>query len=1141
MNKGIRLENDGDKTVLKVTGEVPLKDVVKTLKDLEKKGIDASASLGSGINLTNSKEPLEGSIGVNSPVIKDAIDNKQDTNSFVSDAIKNNYTRADMFVREQPPTVETNEYQRGGVNTSSQETSSMDNKPKEEVLDAENLSGSADYNTGNGGYEVDNNYVFETYSDDSNNQKDVVDANADVLKNNNIELKKDEKTNKNIITINPEDSIKTVMEKLTVCKSLGIEVSGNFQGIEVDTKFTDPKDFSKQFYEKIRKDKDFSGRGIRLIFDTTEKKHKKTQIYLEIDPNDTLDDILEKLAYCQRKGIKVIAVFNGIEISNYHSMYFDKNAVIGYYCRELNRKMEQSQENIVFVPGKADNEVYIKTSATDTVEEVISKLNKCRDAGIKANAIIDGVVLDNYSFGDDKQRYDFYQKYATPQKNNEDVERRSLEVLSSAKNQGLDIELLNNKILMAAPYINKLKVDAKNDTVDTIAKKLEFLKNQGFLAQANYKGINLDNSIHGSAKDIIDFYYKEQEKNNNSKKVEVYKTFNVGVTSATALGTLLKGRKVTSPKAVAVRRNKLVQNPAIVSLNNGDNVETDNVTDSVKENEDTTNNTDSTGKKEISDNNTENNSDTDKTETGNNEPGNNGKVPQDLAGRAESEKDIKGKGELLDKLKRLLLFLKMHPLLAGFVITTLLVLVFLMFIMFLYTGSKNDNKGHTGLNGYDYIEIENKCENIYVTGSEYEGLYPLEEYVAGVVNAEVGGMTPIYDVYAITARTYALNRLKTSSDCSIDGTSKAQVFRPTENEDIITATNNTRGLVLTKDGALFSSEYDAFCWSSKSDNYYTIQNGLQVPTAWVEEHIHNRYYKNCQCNLNNPSITECWVDGTWKDGGHGRGMSQWGAYYLATERAYTKEDIFSYFYGDDVKIMSIYESASGDDYAISPDAPDYKNLKFLVNQPLSSMLLSHGSSVETLNGMLKESATSAGVGTRKAVVNSAMTLIGTLAQYGYKLPYQWGGKYYKIGVNPSWGNVVNTNCGDYNYNDRSVCYNNYKWVGFDCSGFVNWTLINGLQVDYSGLQAKNGVQYTDFSRTIPLSENEAVCNPGDVLVNNGHIALVVGIEDSSKNYIVAESAGSRIADGTGGVIISRWKFKKGDYKCRKLDYLYNGG
>ena len=73
------------------------------------------------------------------------------------------------------------------------------------------------------------------------------------------------------------------------------------------------------------------------------------------------------------------------------------------------------------------------------------------------------------------------------------------------------------------------------------------------------------------------------------------------------------------------------------------------------------------------------------------------------------------------------------------------------------------------------------------------------------------------------------------------------------------------------------------------------------------------------------------------------------------------------------------------------------------------------------------------------------------------------------------------------------CKTQLIWKGFDCSGFVNWALIQGFQ------DVKTGRQYTTQGSAIPLrGKTEAVCDVGDVVVNEKHITLVVGHDEANK-------------------------------------------
>lgn len=472
------------------------------------------------------------------------------------------------------------------------------------------------------------------------------------------------------------------------------------------------------------------------------------------------------------------------------------------------------------------------------------------------------------------------------------------------------------------------------------------------------------------------------------------------------------------------------------------------------------------------------------------------------------------------------------------------ILLFIILIVIIISGGATSSKKYSqmiGLNGYEYLELENLCEDIYVynTKNDSDGTYPLEEYIAGVVAAEVGMMNDLttYEVFAVVARTFALNRLKNSDSCSIEGNENVQAFRPTTDELILEAVSNTKGLVITRDKDLFSTMYDAFCWEEKDDSYYYLCQGnyetgesLKIPIEWANEYVAKW---SGQVFLDNPRYMS-----------HGQGMSQHGVYYLSASESWTRDEILTYFYGDDTKLMSVYQTFMyNGEYAINPDDELYQGLQFLAGTSIEELLNSSESSVEEYNSYLSSVVEIEGVGTRGAVVGSAVTLIGSLANMGYKLPYQWGGKYYFVGTNISWGKIGSTDCANYAtvYKDKSVCTVNYRWTSFDCSGFVNWAIVNGFKFNnFTEMDAAGAYQITaDTNNIVKLNANEAVCLPGDVLYNSGHIMLIVGLDDINKQYIVAESTGSRLNTGYGGVILDYESYGNTNYKCRSLENLYS--
>jgi len=504
----------------------------------------------------------------------------------------------------------------------------------------------------------------------------------------------------------------------------------------------------------------------------------------------------------------------------------------------------------------------------------------------------------------------------------------------------------------------------------------------------------------------------------------------------------------------------------------------------------------------------------------------------------QNEKNNALKNQIKKQIsKKILELIKKHP----YVLAAIGIILLVLLLILIVVSYQNQKQIQMGLGGYPHIQLSNVCEEIHVYDTPYgeDGTYSLEEYIEGVVAKEIIGFNndTLYEIFAIAARTYALNRLQNSSDCSIPGNTTAQAFKKNTNERITEAVNKTRGLVLTQNNKLISTMYDAFCWDTKDDNYYNIcqknhDTGevLQIPVSWAEENIPKLSGK---AFLTNPRYQS-----------HGQGMSQDGAYYLVTQKDYSRDEIFTFFYGSETKLMSIYASSYTGEFPLNPNDELYQNLEFIINKPLKSILEEKGTSVEEFDNYLANIVETSGVGTREAVVNVAVSLIGSLANMGYKLNYQWGGKYYASGINASWGEQRSTGmCDSYGrlYNINK-CLTHYKWASFDCSGFVNWALLNGFGL--SGFQELKGrgiyaKTQTHSADRVNLNSNKAVCQAGDVLIKPGaHIVLIVGTDDSKNSYVVAESTGSNIVTKTGGVKLSYYSYAASGYFCGDMSSIY---
>jgi len=418
-----------------------------------------------------------------------------------------------------------------------------------------------------------------------------------------------------------------------------------------------------------------------------------------------------------------------------------------------------------------------------------------------------------------------------------------------------------------------------------------------------------------------------------------------------------------------------------------------------------------------------------------------------------------------------------------------------------------------------------------VTGSQ---TYSLTDYVAGVVAAEVGGFVnkEVYKTYALAARTFGL--MHASEDCTIEGSARRQAFKDiTESTDeasklIYEAVQETEGQVLISNNDLYSIAYDAFCYIDKDSNYYTLsQKGQKIPTDWVESNIGNYYYKNCPCNANDKSMTDCWSSsGSWRDGGHGSGMSQYGAYYLAKELGYTYDEILNYYFGDDgVTISSNYFLSS----IAGLEIKDTTNGDLLY-EPITTFLESRGSSLEELNSFVYNSVKENGVGTRAGVVTAAVSMINYLYDnFNTSLPYYWGGSSQTIGLPKKIGIYSPSSASSYT---GKTDYH----ISFDCSGFVSWVIKNGgyelprlTTVGFHDTFAKNSCNIRD--------EN-CIGQPGDLINSRGcHVQMIIAVDQENGKYYIAESSGS-VAMKQWGMHTSNCGNKK-ETRIIHMDEYYN--
>lgn len=439
---------------------------------------------------------------------------------------------------------------------------------------------------------------------------------------------------------------------------------------------------------------------------------------------------------------------------------------------------------------------------------------------------------------------------------------------------------------------------------------------------------------------------------------------------------------------------------------------------------------------------------------------------------------------------------------AKVVITAVMILAPILAILAIFTAFidifDDDSSDEYATAGYYPIKCEevtviftDKSKDYEVTGS---GTYSLEDYVAGVLAGEVGEFNNIevYKEYAIAARTYFL---RNQDKCTIESSDRKQVFVDYSNSLMKQAAEETKGQVLLDDeGKLMMTEYDAFCSIAVDDNYYTIkQKNQKIPRSWVDSH---------------DGIIPAWKEGTCK-GNHGRGSSQWGSYYLATEKGYKYHQLLNYYYKSDNSNISI-SSPSFITSIANLNIKETTNAANTLNQPIESFLSSKGGSLADYNNYIKKSVNDAGYGTRAGVVTAAVAMINYLYDnFNAKLPYYWGGAYQGDGIPTSFGTNVPSN--------PSPSGTRYQYKSFDCSGFTSWAVKNGgFKFER---QVVSGFDDLVGSKNMcDIKNSSCIGQPGDFISQkNTHIKMIISVDEANNKYYVAESTGSGVIITTQGM------------------------
>ncbi len=477
--------------------------------------------------------------------------------------------------------------------------------------------------------------------------------------------------------------------------------------------------------------------------------------------------------------------------------------------------------------------------------------------------------------------------------------------------------------------------------------------------------------------------------------------------------------------------------------------------------------------------------------------------------------------------KSIIEFLKTHPHVAV-IIAAIILLVLILFIWLVNETYNNNGHGagarctyslsgvlSTGTVNLEGLQVE--VVNCDASANNYTVLETVdfEKYVVGVALAETGysdSTVEAFKTQIVAARGFALTR--NSSMCPSNPDDCFYGYNPNTGKIRLRACTNdqvycdydrdcyrmTRG----SSPALFSPEIDentsgAYVWKGQ------LSEELKAKVLAAADEVKGKVLLDESGNVAHTNYVNTdqqhWVE-------------------LANQGKTYDEILIEHYGGGNVSGATCTSGVIDyGDYVLSSEGHT------ILHEPLDGFLEKNGTSLEAFNGLIAENVDKAGYGTRAGVVAAAVTLIAELGNnYGVKVPYYWGGGHYDGVVDGALGYWGSTQCHTYANNQS------YDYCGFDCSGFVPWAIKNG-GFNISQMLAGN-FQNLPGVRRVNLS-NSAVLQPGDLLESSGHIVLVVGIEESSGNYICAEASGN-----AAGVLFTRRPFNSSGYWGVEMDGFY---
>lgn len=210
--------------------------------------------------------------------------------------------------------------------------------------------------------------------------------------------------------------------------------------------------------------------------------------------------------------------------------------------------------------------------------------------------------------------------------------------------------------------------------------------------------------------------------------------------------------------------------------------------------------------------------------------------------------------------------------------------------------SSNNNSSQFGVMNYNGV-----CNMVTVDGTTI----PLEDYVAGVINAEIGCDSRYIEAskaQAIAIRSFLLNTKADSSSCSVQNGQNYQAYRKVDvnssnGQICMEIINSTAGMVVSRNGEVAHTQYQSYParnWQTEDSSGWHVQFqrfSNDESTRWTWNGPSRSYVLDNSPGYNTDM-------GAYNS--HNWGMSQTIAKYLAYKENYTYDKIIELFYNEPI-------------------------------------------------------------------------------------------------------------------------------------------------------------------------------------------------------------------------------------------------